>query len=406
MKKVIFEVIVIFFIMSVNAGAQRFEFNTVIDKIIKDYGEFDGSGGAVYISFGKMDGSDALLAVCFEGKELKIMVFGNADGIQVTDELSFPLGGKNKYELYQGVIGDSMGVVLVTNNIEETFIIVNDTFVKINNKAEKKIKIAEFKNNKFKAVRKSDIYDIKKELQDEMIFNSKYKNSVNKIKIEEKQEIIKLLQACSEMVAFDSKNYNEDRFMIYILATHKNFRNIFGIPETEYFGKKDIGNCRISYVEKEYIDNIAQNVFGVQTKAGDVSKLIDIGYCQSGDLYYYKEPFTNKTYTFINDIKAAYDLGGGVKYIVFSDIYFDKTGVRDEYGYAVIKDNKRILKLEIGNNLLNDREIAEFAPISITNNFFYSNLPVNNYSNTNITTKIIVGAVIIYLSLMKAIYPF
>ena len=106
------------------------------------------------------------------------------------------------------------------------------------------------------------------------------------------------------------------------------------------------------------------NVFGVQPEQAAVNALSSRGFCVDNGYYYYKNIFDGFYATDIIDIEAIYDLGEEVYYTVFSDIYRQGDSAAPEYSYAVVKKTDkgyRMLKLGMGERLLDDEELQEFS---------------------------------------------
>ena len=62
-----------------------------------------------------------------------------------------------------------------------------------------------------------------------------------------------------------------------------------------------------------------------------------------------------------------YDLGGGVTFVVFSDIYYEGDTKTPEYSFAVLQKTDSsyyLLRLGMGESLPSQAEIREYSPFS------------------------------------------
>lgn len=189
-------------------------------------------------------------------------------------------------------------------------------------------------------------------------------NSIDNISYEEKENIRSLLSACADIMRFDKNNYDYDTLMKYILCTHQNFSLITNLsPETNI---SNSGMDGISIVNGDYIDNILISVFNLTPEHPPVNALVERGYCYSNGLYYYKNIFNTAFYTQIQDLTAVYRLGGGIYYVIFSDIYYENGTATGEYSFAVIQESYplpySLIRLGMGERLLSEAEIIAYTP--------------------------------------------
>lgn len=189
-------------------------------------------------------------------------------------------------------------------------------------------------------------------------------NSVNELTYEEKENILRLLDACADVMHFDRDNYDFDTLMRYILCTHPNFAAVTNLsPETDISGS---GANDISIVKGDYIDNIITSIFNLTPVHPPVNELVVRGYCYSGGLYYYQNAFTADFGTEIVDLTEVYSLGGNVYYVVFRDIYYENNAESPEYSFAVIKKSSSLpyslIRLGMGEKLLTKAQIIAYTP--------------------------------------------
>ena len=89
--------------------------------------------------------------------------------------------------------------------------------------------------------------------------------------------------------------------------------------------------------------------------------------------------------TELRDIKAVYDLGGGIYYTVFTDIYTEGSTSVPEYSFAVIKAENngfRMLRIGMGERLLSEAEAMICPPQKSYTKFPWENKSTM-YSDSN-----------------------
>ncbi len=190
-------------------------------------------------------------------------------------------------------------------------------------------------------------------------------NSIDEFDKAELGKIHDLLTACADVMEFDVKNPDFDTLMVYILHSHNNFRLLTDIDTKAVEATPQPGHDEISLVGGDYIDYIVKNVFALEPEHPPVGALAKRGYCYSGGYYYY----TDKFFYYSTDeleIKAVYDLSGGVYYIVFTDVYTENDISEFEYSYAVIQTGGdfgyRVLRIGMGLEPLSEDEVLAYAP--------------------------------------------
>lgn len=371
------------------AEAAVYEFDEMLDAQIREYGMFNGSDGLLYASIESFGGSMSLFTAYFKGGELGFEVFDNRDGPETTDKLSFPVGGRNSYTLSLGSVGADTAVILTTNGIDEPFIIRCDSFERSYRKPDKKIEIASYKNGRVKAKAETSVFSLLKSLKNRRIQESNHYNAVNDIDIEIKNKIVKLLTASADVMSFDINKPDLDKLMRYVMYTHKNFTSLTDIKP--HSG----GDSGVNYVSADFIDYIIENIFMSEPAKPGINELVTRGYYFNGSLYYYSDMFNVDFSTEILDMIAVYELGGGVYYVIFSDVYSRGETEIEEYSFAVVRmsgnGNGSILRLGMGESLLTDEEIASYAPLSLMNNYFYTGIPNGEYNELNVPARVLLA---------------
>ena len=342
------------------ARAKVYELDAALEAAIREYGVFDGKSGIFYASAERFEGASALFTAFFSDGEIGFAVFDCHDGLQTADKLSFPVGGKNTYTLSLTSAGTETAVVLTTNKTDETFVLRCDSFVKTENPPSGKIRLAVCKNGRLTLPREPNVYVLMKRLRAARIADSKYYNAVNDAGAETRREITELLSSCADVMRFDANAPDIDALMISVMNTHSNFT----VPPKIKAQTLDGG--AVGAVSAEFIDYIIGNVFGCTPPTPLPNELARRGFCCYNGRYYYKKPYNVPFSTEILDITALYELGGGVYYAAFSDVYHRGSEEVEEYSFAVVDMSEggggRVLRLGMGETPLSDAEIASYAP--------------------------------------------
>lgn len=200
---------------------------------------------------------------------------------------------------------------------------------------------------------------------EEKIRGYRMTNSIDRLDKAELDKIHDLLTACADVMEFDAKKPDFDSLMIYILHSHNNFRLLTDIEPNAVETSPQSGRGSISLVGGEFIDYIVKNIFDLEPEHPAVSALSSRGFCYYDGYYYY----SNRFFYYSTDnlkIKAVYDIGGGVYYIVFTDIYTENDVSGFEYSYAVIRSGGafgyQILRIGMGLEPLSEDEVLTYAP--------------------------------------------
>jgi hypothetical protein len=121
---------------------------------------------------------------------------------------------------------------------------------------------------------------------------------------------------------FNIRNYDYDKLFKYVLYTHKNFQILTDIP-ADTGNSSNLGYNNVKLVNSDYIDYIMTRVFRITPEKPPVNELLERGFCYNDGYYYYIGGFGVYFATKIVDIKGVYDIGGGVTFVIFSDIYYE-----------------------------------------------------------------------------------
>ena len=217
---------------------------------------------------------------------------------------------------------------------------------------------------------------------DEIIADYPFRNRVNELSVSEKQEITKTLTACADVMRFNIRNYNYDKLFKYVLYTHKNFQILTDIP-ADTGNSSNLGYNNVTLVNSDYIDYIMTRVFRITPEKPPVNELLERGFCYNDGYYYYIGGFGVYFATKIVDIKGVYDIGGGVTFVVFSDIYYEGDTRTPEYSFAILQNTENgysLMRLGMGEDLPTSDEVRLYSPFKTYNEM---NWKINNVDNNN-----------------------
>ena len=217
---------------------------------------------------------------------------------------------------------------------------------------------------------------------DEIIADYPFRNRVNELSVSEKQEITKILTACADVMRFNIRNYNYDKLFKYVLYTHKNFQILTDIP-ADTGNSSNLGYNNVKLVNSDYIDYIMTRVFRITPEKPPVNELLERGFCYNDGYYYYIGGFGVYFATKIVDIKGVYDIGGGVTFVVFGDIYYECDTRTPEYSFAILQNTENgysLMRLGMGENLPTSDEVRLYSPFKTYNEM---NWNINNVDNNN-----------------------
>ena len=217
---------------------------------------------------------------------------------------------------------------------------------------------------------------------DVIIADYPFRNRVNELSVSEKQEITKTLTACADVMRFNIRNYDYDKLFKYVLYTHKNFQILTDIP-ADTGNSSNLGYNNVTLVNSDYIDYIMTRVFRITPEKPPVNELLERGFCYNDGYYYYIGGFGVYFATKIVDIKGVYDIGGGVTFVVFSDIYYEGDTRTPEYSFAILQNTENgysLMRLGMGEDLPTSDEVRLYSPFKTYNEM---NWNINNVDNNN-----------------------
>lgn len=217
---------------------------------------------------------------------------------------------------------------------------------------------------------------------DVIIADYPFTNRVNELSVSEKQEITKTLTACADVMRFNIRNYNYDKLFKYVLYTHKNFQILTDIP-ADTGNSSNLGYNNVKLVNSDYIDYIMTRVFRITPEKPPVNELLERGFCYNDGYYYYIGGFGIYFATKIVDIKGVYDIGGGVTFVVFGDIYYEGDTRTPEYSFAILQNTENgysLMRLGMGEDLPTSDEVRLYSPFKTYNEM---NWNINNVDNNN-----------------------
>lgn len=217
---------------------------------------------------------------------------------------------------------------------------------------------------------------------DEIIADYPFTNRVNELSVSEKQEITKTLTACADVMRFNIRNYDYDKLFKYVLYTHKNFQILTDIP-ADTGNSSNLGYNNVKLVNSDYIDYIMTRIFRITPEKPPVNELLERGFCYNDGYYYYNGGFGVYFATEITDIKGVYDIGGGVTFVVFSDIYYEGNTRTPEYSFAILQNTENgysLMRLGMGEDLPTSDEVRLYSPFKTYNEM---NWNINNVDNNN-----------------------
>lgn len=217
---------------------------------------------------------------------------------------------------------------------------------------------------------------------DEIIADYPFRNIVNELSVSEKQEITKILTACADVMRFNIRNYDYDKLFKYVLYTHKNFQILTDIP-ADTGNSSNLGYNNVKLVNSDYIDYIMTRVFRITPEKPPVNELLERGFCYNDGYYYYIGGFGIYFATEIVDIKGVYDIGGGVTFVIFSDIYYEGNTRTPEYSFAILQNTENgysLMRLGMGEDLPTSDEVRLYSPFKTYNEM---NWNINNVDNNN-----------------------
>lgn len=374
MKKILLLIPFFLIINTLTVYAVSPEYDKILDSRIKELGVYDGESGIAYSSIENFSDSHNILFVAYIANgALSCEIYNDMDGIQKIDSLAFNYGGTGSYKMSIAHKGTESYLIMESKSgdktISEFFSVIDDRFKKIAPVDYENITpIIGYANQKTTSYSNNahTVYNFLNGLKLAKISSMKLNNSIETLSADEKENIRALLAACADVMKFDKYNYDYDTLMKYILCTHRNFAQLININSESDNQQNSLGFENISIVNGEFIDNILTSVFRMSPEHPPVNALIERGFCYNNGLYYYKNIFNTDFHTEIRDLIAAYDLGGNIFYVIFTDIYYEDDKPTPEFSFAIVQKNDilpySLIRIGMGENLLTESDIAAYTP--------------------------------------------
>ncbi|MDD6484676.1 MAG: hypothetical protein PUF72_08910 [Clostridiales bacterium] len=374
MPRLFFSVLALIFFFCPSAFALGFELCAPLDDCIMQYGLFDGENGVIYASSQNFQNCESLFVCLSDKGRLRCLVYDCTDGIMLTDELAF--SGDITVSL-----GECSGHACII--ADKTYILLDDHFFTTQKKSVKTKDIAAKKNGKINTFSNTPqklnafLNGMKKELLASYGLTD-IKERLNPAK---KQKIHDIISACADIMSYDFSDCNYDRLFTDILNTHDNFRILTDKDPNENLGA-DIGYGGIYRVSAGFIDEIADKYFGIIPEKPPVNALSERGFCYSDQTYYYTKKYKVPFSTDVGSFAAIYNMGYGVYYCVFEDIYREGEGIKPEYSYCFVKDygtHMRLMKIGMGQTPPDEYTAKKYASSYDEKSVFQSNVHSVSY---------------------------
>lgn len=392
MKK--FTILLLFSIMFTQTVFASSQFDSILSEKIGEYGIFSGEEGIVYAAKHSFEGRQSLLIARLGGSVIRCEVYDDYDGIQFTDSMDFPYDNSSICRL--AVISSSgRDYIMFSKTIgkqtsNQIYSLENDAFTEVSGIVHDSVTyIATYSKGKISLHTKPEnVFRTLNTLKESTIAEYPFSNRVNIISDEELQAIRTTLTACADIMSFDIKNYDYDMLFRYILYTHQNFKILCDIdPQTG--SSSSLGYNNVNIVSSEYIDYIMQNIFRITPEKPPVNNLLSRGFCYSDGYYFYTGGFSKYFATELLDIACVYDIGGGVTFVVFSDIYHEDNTSTPEYSFAILQrtgNSYSLLRLGMGENLPSVEEVRKYSPFALYHGVNWNSAGQNTVTKENSTS--------------------
>lgn len=378
MKKTAVFVMIFMLMFTLTVSAAE-NLESVLGDEIKEQGLWNGKKGIIFADKVNFE-EESLLVVSVENTDVICKVYNNTDGIQLTDTLILNCAA-GVCRLVEVKSGEKCYLMFSRGGTDEFYTIRNDAFITESVTDYFPVTgIAVSGKGKITPSSSRDkIFNFLNRLKEETIASYSLTNKINQLDSGEADRIKLTLTACADIMTFDIKDYDYDRLFKYVLYTHENFKILTDIPsDTGESGT--LGYSSVHLTGGDYIDYIMRSVFRVEPEKPPVNALTNRGFCYNDGYYLYTGGFNAYFSTEIKDLVAAFDLGGGVIYVVFSDIYSQGDDKFYEYSYAILQksgEGYSLLRLGMGKSLPSEGEIRSYSPFSA----YHDNLWKGNTKN-------------------------
>ena len=324
-------------------------FSEVLTNAIKN------ENGMFFAYIADFKSGEYLITVSQSGDKIRICAHDEADGAQLTDVLEV-----YKYD----------GEISIIKSGDYEYLKCFDSFYEIEDDTFKRCGVGEYKTviriatvkNGRADTHKNTIgaaYNLLNDLKKKQIHSYGFIDRHNSMSSEALQSLRCIIAASADVMSFDICNYDIDTLMRYVLNTHQNF-----YTAVEYNNAEEGSRGNILLADAQYIDYVISELFNVEPSHPPINELVEKGYCFNGTNYMYTPAFNVSFGTDIRDIEAVYDVGEGVYFVIFGDIYTENGKSVPEYSYIILKDTGEgcnILRLEMGGLLPSAREVTGYA---------------------------------------------
>lgn len=389
MKKWIF--LLIFLIIPINVKA----FTTVLSDAIKN----DKRLFFAYVA--GFEEGEYLLTAALTDDGVVISAFSEADGAEVTDRLtvindgvvSVVSDGRHEY------ISHSAGNKNTVYTLEE------DSFRMCNiEKTKTVIKIATIEEGRVDTHKNTvgAAYNLLNNMKLEMISSYSFIDRRNSMDEADLMRLRIALVSAADIMSFDVKNCDADRLMKYVLNTHHNF--LGAVPFSPDISAESDG---VNIVSAGYIDHIVTEIFNQKPLRPPINELAERGYCYNGSNYHYTDAFNVPFSTEFDEIEAVFDVGNGVYYVIFGDIYTENGTSIPEYSYMILKEKDNgysILRLEMGGELLSEREVLEYARVDKPKKYMWENTDTQKGEKEYICVWYVLAAFLVLAAVICVLY--
>lgn len=364
MKKTALFILFLLAFFPASARASQYYEEVLSDKI-REYGIWDGEKGIVYAGKIEFD-TGSLLIVNADKDAVSCEVYNDADGLQLTDTIDFSCDDARVCRLVTVKANGRNYIMFSRLSDNEFYTIENDTYVRAEVSDYYPVSsILSAENGKITpSASPSAVYNLLNRLKEESMSEYTFTNKINSLDAGEAQSIRKTLTACADIMSFDIRDYDYDRLFRYILYTHENFRILTDI-DPKSGESSTLGYNNVSLVSSEFIDYIMENIFRITPEKPPVNNLLSRSFCYNDGYYFYTGGFEVYFATEILNLTAAYDLGGGTLFVIFSDIYREDDSETPEYSFAVLQKSSggySVLRLGMGESLPSQAELRKYSP--------------------------------------------
>jgi len=314
-------------------------------------------GGLFFACMARLEGGTRLLTASDTGGGVVLRAYDDEDGDALDDELY--ISDASKSLRLSLIRSGETEYLLLTGGDALCFTLLDDTFytVPIPDKYRTVTGIAALRYGSLDTLgnTRGAAYNLLNQLKREIKYSFIDRaGSMDSVALD---TIRRTTAACADIMRYDCHAPDTDTLMRYILSTNANFKIVSSLSPNEQ------GN-EIRLVSADYIEDIARRIFGIEPPKPYFNELTERGYSCDNGFYHYIPAFNVSFATELRDIIAVYDLGGGVYYVTFGDIYTENGVSVPEISYAIYEKNGadlRLLRLGMGGDLPDERELLTYS---------------------------------------------